>query len=116
MGALRAAALADVAYADFAKLDIRVARVVSAEPIPGKTRILEGRIDIGGETRRVIIGGAEHYAPADMVGRAVVAIVNLEPKEVAGVVSDAMLLAADDGGRPVWLTAGADAAPGTPIR
>lgn len=105
-----------VPYSDFSRLDIRVARVVSAEPIPGKTRILRGRIDIGGEERTVIIGGAEHYAPADLVGRAVVAVVNLEPKEVAGVVSGAMLLAADDGGRPVWLTAGGEAAPGTPVR
>lgn len=116
MAPFAAGALDAVPYADFARLDIRVARVVSAEPIPGKTRILRGRIDIGGEERTVIIGGAEHYAPSDMAGRAVVAIVNLEPKEVAGVVSDAMLLAADDGGRPVWLTAGDGAAPGTPIR
>jgi len=105
-----------VPYADFARLDIRVARVTSARPIPGKTRILEGRIDIGGEERTVIIGGAEHYAPSDMVGRTVVAVVNLEPKEVAGVVSGAMLLAADDGGRPAWLEAGPGAGPGTPVR
>lgn len=108
--------MAAVPYADFARLDIRVARVVSAEAVPGKTRILKGRIDIGGEERTVIIGGAEHYAPSDMVGRAVVAIVNLEPKEVAGVASGAMLLAADGGGRPEWLTAGGGAAPGTRIR
>jgi len=108
--------LETVPYSDFARLDIRAARVTSAEPIPGKTRILKGRIDIGGEERTVIIGGAEHYAPQDMVGRMVVAVVNLEPKEVAGVVSGAMLLAADDGGRPAWLAAGEGAAPGTPIR
>ncbi len=108
--------MATVPYDDFAKLDIRVARVTAASPIEGKTRILEGTIDIGGEERSVIIGGAEHYAPSDLVGRTVIAIVNLDPKRVAGVESNAMLLAADDGERPIWLTVGEETPPGTKIR
>lgn len=103
-------------YDDFTKLDIRIAKIVAAEPIPGKTRILKGMIDIGDEQRTVIIGGAEYYVPDDLVGRTVVAIINLEPKNVAGVESNAMLLAADDGNKPFWLGVNEDVSPGMKIK
>lgn len=105
-----------VSFDDFAKLEIRTAKIVSAKPIPGKTRILEGVIDIGSEERRVIIGGAQYYAPDELVGRTVIAIVNLEPKMVAGIESDAMLLAADDGGKPFWLGVNEDIKAGIRIK
>ncbi len=53
--------MSTVSYDDFAKLDLRVAKIVSVEKIPGKTRILKGVIDLGIEKRDVIIGGAEFY-------------------------------------------------------
>lgn len=105
-----------VSYDDFAKLDLRVARIVSAEPIPGKTRIVKGIIDLGDERRTVIIGGAQFFEPAELAGRTVVAVANLEPKAVAGVESDAMLLAADIDDRPFWLTVSGDVPPGTRIK
>ena len=111
-----------VAYDDFARLDMRVARIVSVEPIPGKTRIVRGRADLGGgDIRDVIIGGAEHYAAADLAGRSVIVVANLEPRRLAGVESRAMLLAADVDGVPHWLSAsppgGAEPAPpGSPVR
>ena len=96
-----------VSYGDFARLDLRVGRIVSAEPIPGKTRIVRGRVDLGGgDVRDVIIGGAEHYDTGDLAGLTVVAVANLEPRRVAGVESGAMLLAADVGGVPYWLAPG----------
>ena len=105
-----------VPYSAFASLDIRTARVVAVEAIPGKTRIVRGTVDIGGEERTVIIGGAQHFDPEGMVGRDVIAVVNLEPKRVAGIRSEAMLLAADVDGRPLWLGAGEDAPPGSRVR
>ena len=108
-----------VSYDGFSRLDVRVARVMHAEQIPGKTRILRGRVDLGGgDTRDVIIGGAQYYAPGDMVGRTVVVVANLEPKRVAGITSDAMLLAADVDGKPFWLSPqDADCVPpGSPVR
>ncbi|RNJ78044.1 MAG: tRNA-binding protein [Nitrosopumilus sp. H13] len=106
-----------ISYDDFAKLDLRVARITAAEPIPGKSRIIKGVIDLGdGDTRDVIIGGAQYYAPEDMVGKTVIAIANLEPKKLAGVESDAMLLAADIDDRPFWLTVSGDVPPGTMIK
>lgn len=105
-----------VPYERFQELDIRVARVVSAEPVPGRTRIMKGTIDIGSEQRQVIIGGAEHFTPAQMEGRTVVAVTNLEPRTVAGVRSEAMLLAADVDGVPFWLAPPDGPGPGARVR
>lgn len=107
--------MADISYDDFARLDIRVARVVSTEPIPGKTRIIRGSIDLGNETRDVIIGGAQYYRSEDLVGKTVIVVANLEPKTVAGIKSNAMLLAADVDGRPFWLTVDGDVPAGSAI-
>jgi len=105
-----------ISYDDFTKLDIRVAKIISTEKIPGKTRIIKGTIDLGEEKRDVIIGGAEFYEPEDMVGRQVIVIINLEPKKMAGVVSNAMLLAADVNNKPYWLTINEDVPLGTQIK
>jgi tRNA-binding protein len=103
-------------YDDFTKLDIRVAKIISTEPIPGKTRIIKGMIDLGTETRTVIIGGAQYYKPEDIIGKTVIVIANLEPKTMAGVESNAMLLAADVDDRPFWLTVNEDVPLGSPIK
>ncbi len=106
-----------VSYDDFAKLDIRVAKIIKTEPIEGKSRIIKGRIDLGNDDQRdVIIGGAQYYKPEDIVGRTVIVIANLEPKRMAGVESNAMLLAADVDDRPFWLTVLEDVPLGSPIK
>ncbi|MEW6042698.1 MAG: tRNA-binding protein [Thermoproteota archaeon] len=105
-----------VQYEDFAKLDIRVAKIVSTEKIPGKTKIIKGTIDLGGETRNLIIGGAQYFAPEDLVGKTVIAVTNLEPKVVGGVESNAMLLAADLNDKPYWLTVDESVPVGTKIK
>jgi tRNA-binding protein len=94
--------MSKVSYEDFAKLDLRVAKIVSVEKIPGKTRILRGVIDLGNEKRDIIIGGAEFYSTDDLIGKVVIVVANLEPKTLAGIESNAMLLAADVAGKPFW--------------
>jgi tRNA-binding protein len=113
---LKTKSMATVSYDDFTKLDIRVAKIVSTEKIPGKTRIIKGTIDLGDVQRDVIIGGAEFYEPGEMVGKKVVVIANLEPKKMAGVESNAMLLAADVDNKPYWLTVNEDVPLGTQIK
>jgi tRNA-binding protein len=103
-------------YDDFAKLDMRVARVVAVETIPGKSKIIKGVIDLGDEKRDVIIGGAEYYKPEELVGRTVIALVNLEPRKIAGIESGAMLLAADLNDKPFWLTVSEEVPLGTRIK
>lgn len=105
-----------ITYEDFTKLDLRVAKIVSTEPIPGKSRIIKGIIDLGNDTRTVIIGGAQYYKPEDLIGKLVIVIANLEPKTMAGVESNAMLLAADVDDRPFWLTVSEDVPLGSPIK
>jgi tRNA-binding protein len=105
-----------ITYDDFAKLDIRIAKIISVEKILGKTKIVKGVIDIGSEKRDLIIGGAEFYQPEDLVGKTVVAVINLEAKKIAGIESNAMLLAADVNDKPFWLTVIDDVPLGTKIK
>ncbi len=105
-----------ISYDDFAKLDMRVAKVIEVEKIPGKSKIVKGVIDLGDEKRNVIIGGAEYYQPEELVGRTVIALVNLEPRKIAGIESGAMLLAADPNDKPYWLTVNEDIPLGTKIK
>jgi tRNA-binding protein len=105
-----------VSYDDFMKLDLRVAKILEIEEIPGKTRIVKGKIDLGDETRDVIIGGAEFYQPENLIDKIVIVVANLEPKKMAGVESNAMLLAADVNEKPFWLTVDSEVPPGTKIK
>ena len=103
-------------YDDFGKLDLRVAKILAVENIPGKSRIVKGEIDLGEEKRNVIIGGAEFYEADDLVGKIVIVVTNLVPKKIAGIESNAMLLAADMNGKPFWLTVDDEVALGTKIK
>ena len=108
--------VSSITYDDFAKLDIRVAKIIAVEKILGKTKIVKGVLDIGSEKRDVIIGGAEFYQPDDLIGKTVIAVINLEAKKIAGVESNAMLLAADVNDKPFWLTVIEDVPLGTKIK
>ena len=103
-------------YDDFSKLDLRVAKILTVEKIPGKSRIVKGEIDLGEEKRNVIIGGAEFYEADELIGKTVIAVINLMPKKIAGIESNAMLLAADTNGKPFWLTVNDKVPLGTQIK
>lgn len=105
-----------ISYEDFTKLDLRVAKIESVEAIQGKSKIVKGIVDLGSEKRNVIIGGAEFYQPEDLVGKIVIVVANLEPKKLAGVESNAMLLAADVNDKPYWLTVNEEVPTGTKIK
>ena len=90
-----------ITYEDFKKLDLRVATISSIEKIPGKTRILKGQIDLGDETRDVIVGGADFFEPEELLNKTVIVVANLEPKKIASIESNCMLLAADVDGKEV---------------
>jgi tRNA-binding protein len=106
----------EISYEDFTKLDLRVAKIDSVEPIPGKSKIVKGVVNLGTEKRVVIIGGAEFYQPDDLVGKTVIIVANLEPKKLAGIESNAMLLAADVNDKPYWLTVIEEVPLGTRIK
>ncbi len=91
---------------DFAKVEMRVGEVLSAEPVPGAQRLLKLMVDIGKEVRQVVAGIAEQYQPQQLVGMKVVLVANLQPRKLRGVESNGMILAASVGeeGRPVLCT------------
>ena len=104
-----------VSFAEFKKLDIRVALVKSVQEHPNAQKLYVLKIDIGGEERQIVAGLRPYYTPEQLTGRRVVVICNLEPAMLRGVQSQGMLLAAADGARVMALQPDSDAAPGAKV-
>ncbi|MGH9689482.1 MAG: methionine--tRNA ligase subunit beta, partial [Candidatus Acidiferrales bacterium] len=117
-GAAAAAGAAKIAIEDFAKVELRVGVVKSAERIPKADKLLKVMVDIGDEVRQVLAGIALAYAPEELVGRKVVVVTNLAPRKMRGLESNGMLLAASAGadGKPVLCTFTEDIAPGSKVK
>lgn len=105
-----------VSFNDFQKLAFQVGKITEAERIPGKKKILKVAVDIGNRTAQAIAGGAEFYEPSSFIGKRVVVLTNMEPKTIAGITSEVMLLAADLQGKPIWVTVEEDVPSGTKVR
>jgi methionyl-tRNA synthetase len=87
---------------DFAKIELRVAQVKVAERVKGADKLLRLEVDLGTETRQILAGIAEAYAPETLIGRKIVIVANLAPRKLRGLESNGMLLAASfEGGKPV---------------
>lgn len=121
-----------ITYDDFAKLDIRIAKIIKIEEIEGADKLLKLTLDVGdpengglGE-RTIAAGIKQFYSPDKLVGKLVPYLSNLEPKELRGVVSQGMLLAAinppshkaseGQGGRPYLLRPDHKVKPGSKVR
>jgi methionyl-tRNA synthetase len=113
-----AAAPAKIAIEDFAKVELRVGVVKSAERIQGADKLLKLLVDIGDEVRQVLAGIALGYAPEELVGRKVVIVANLAPRKMRGLESNGMLLAASVGpdGKPVLCTFAEDVPAGAKVK
>ena len=89
---------------DFAKIDLRIARIVNCEPVEGSVKLLRLTLDAGeGRTRNVFSGIASAYQPADLIGKLTVLVANLAPRKMKFGVSEGMVLAAshaDEGAQP----------------
>jgi len=94
---------AKIGIEDFAKIEMRVGQVKSAERVAGADKLLQLQVDIGDEVRQIVAGLALAYKPEDLVGRKVVVVVNLQPRKLRGVESNGMIVAASSGpdGSPV---------------
>jgi|SRR3989344_542010 len=101
---------------DFKKVELKVAKVLSAENIEGSDKLLKLQVDLGTEQRQVLSGIAKYYLPADLVGRQIVIITNLEPRQMMGLESQGMVLAAGDGEVVSLLTLDKEMLPGTLIK
>ncbi|MGE0383817.1 MAG: methionine--tRNA ligase [Gammaproteobacteria bacterium] len=99
------AAQAPIGIEDFARIDLRVARVVEAGPVEGADKLLRLTLDLGTERRNVFAGIRSAYEPAALVGRLVVVVANLAPRKMRFGVSEGMVLAAGPGGSDIFLLA-----------
>jgi len=97
------AAAEKIAIEDFAKVEMRVGQVKTAERIVGADKLLKLTVDVGTEIRQICAGIAQYYEPGSLIGRKVVVVVNLAPRKLRGVESNGMIVAASVGpeGRPV---------------
>ncbi len=93
-----------ITFDDFKKMEIKIGKVVSAEKVPETDKLVKLIFDLGDEKRQIIAGVAEVIdSPADLVGKEMPVLVNLEPKKLRGHDSHGMILAADADGEPVLL-------------
>ena len=94
---------AQIEFADFAKVDLRIALIANAEAVEGADKLLRLTLDLGGETRNVFAGIKSAYHPQDLIGRHTVVVANLKPRKMKFGMSEGMVLAAGPGGKDLFL-------------
>jgi methionyl-tRNA synthetase len=109
--------LPEITIDDFAKVDLRVARVVKAERVEKADKLLKLTLDVGGKSRQVVSGIAQHYSPEELEGMSVILVANLKPVKLRGILSEGMILAAsDERGKLVLVTASEEIESGSQVR
>ena len=97
-------------------IELRVAKVLTAERVPKSKKLLQLRIDAGSDERTIVAGIAEAYEPEALVGRLIVIVANLKPAKLMGIESSGMVLAASSDGKPVLVEPGPGSTPGMRVR
>lgn len=86
-----------VSFEEFSKMDLRIGKIIKAEPVAGSRNLIKMLIGIGDdETRQAVAGVAQYYSPKELEGKLIAVIVNLQPKRMFGIESNVMILAAED--------------------
>jgi len=85
----------EIAYDDFAKLDLRIGTIISAEKVEKADKLLKLQVDLGFETRIIVSGIAQHFAPESLVDKQVIVVANLAPRKMRGIESQGMILTAE---------------------
>ena len=86
----------EITYDDFAKLQFQVGEIIACEAVPKSRKLLCSQVKIGSQVKQIVSGIKAHYSPEEMVGKKVMVLVNLKPATLAGVLSEGMLLCAED--------------------
>ena len=107
----------EINYDDFAKIDLRIAKIIKAEHVDGADKLLQLTLDIGGETRNVFAGIKSAYDPAELEGNLTVMVANLAPRKMRFGISEGMVLAAGPGGSDIYVLSPDDGAqPGMRVK
>jgi methionyl-tRNA synthetase len=102
---------------EFMKVELRVAKVVEAEPVPKSKKLVKLKVDVGSEQRTIVAGIAEAYQPEQLVGRTIAIVYNLKPAKLMGIESNGMVLAASVGdGKPILVSFDESVPPGARVR
>ncbi len=104
-----------IVFDDFAKVDLRAAKVLEAEPVKGSIKMLKLKVDIGVEQRQIVAGIAQYYKPEQLMGKMIAVVANLEPRKLMGIESHGMLLAASVEGKLTIVTLDGEMDPGARI-
>jgi methionyl-tRNA synthetase len=108
---------ATIEYDDFAKVELRVAEVLSAERVPKSDKLLKLQVNAGDPSPRQILAGiGQHYQPEQLVGKRVVIVANLKPRKLMGQESQGMVLAASDDTGLFVATVAGDVKPGSTVK
>ncbi|MCC7201375.1 MAG: methionine--tRNA ligase [Nitrospirae bacterium] len=105
-----------ISIEEFAKIKLRVGKIVSAESVPNSKKLIKLLVDIGDEKRQLVAGIALHYKPEDLTGRSVVIVANLKPAKLMGIESQGMVLAASSGETLTLLQPAQDIQPGAVVK
>src|SRR5690606_2138750 len=106
----------EITINDFAKIDLRIAKVIHAEPVKKANKLLKLQLDLGYEKRQVVSGIAEHYKPEELIGRKVIVVANLKPAKLRGEISEGMILAGEKDGVLSLATVGDDLPIGAKVK
>ncbi|NPA40965.1 MAG: methionine--tRNA ligase subunit beta [Aquificae bacterium] len=98
---------------DFLKIDLRLAKVISAEKVEGSEKLLKLKLSLGDEERTVVAGIAKFYSPEELVGKKILIVANLKPRKIFGIESQGMILAVSDGENMSLLVPDRDVAEGS---
>lgn len=93
----------EIEFDDFAKIDLRIAKIIKAEHVEGAEKLLKFQLDIGGETRQILSGIKAAYTPEELEGKLTVVVANLKPRKMRFGMSEGMILAAGPGGKELWI-------------
>lgn len=104
-----------ISYSDFTNIELRVGTVISAEPIEKSEKLIKLQVDIGSETRQILAGIKQFVQPENLINTQVIIVANLEYRQMMGMESQGMLLAADAESGPVLLRPSQTVPPGTKI-
>jgi methionyl-tRNA synthetase len=115
-GPMKEAPSVTVSFEEFQKLDLRVGRIVTAEPVPKANKLLKLTVDVGQEQRTVVAGIAESYHPEALVGKSIILVANLAPRTLRGVESQGMVLAAESDGQIVLASLDGPVTPGSKVK
>ncbi|OGF69654.1 methionine--tRNA ligase subunit beta [Candidatus Giovannonibacteria bacterium RIFCSPLOWO2_02_FULL_45_14] len=112
-----------ISYDEFKKVDLRVAKILTAERVPSSDKLIKLQVSLGedpstgsGQERQIIAGIGKSYGAENLVGKEIVIVANLEPRALMGLESQGMLLAADNEGQPVLLAPDAEIPAGSIVK